>query len=248
MEKICPGMEDHKCEPEIWACLFDPGFPMTPEVIAIHGIEDVDLAGCPKFSEKAAEVVQFLSGVDVLGYSCLGFDIPIIYEELARAGIKWDLSSTHIIDAKNIFFKKEERTLSAALKFYCDEEHVGAHGATADVRATRKVLNGQLARYADLATMTVEELAAYTKMNDNVDLAGKFVRREKDGVVVYNFGTKTKGVPVADDPSLARWMLDKDFSSETKAVAIRLLNEIEAARNIQSSRPTRRTHQDGLPF
>ena len=44
----------------------------------------------------------------------------------------------------------EQRTLSAALKFYCNEELVDAHSAMADTRATFDVLMAQLERYDEL--------------------------------------------------------------------------------------------------
>ena len=41
----------------------------------------------------------------------------------------------------------EQRTLSAAYKFYCNKELTGAHGAEADVTATYEVLKAQLEKY-----------------------------------------------------------------------------------------------------
>jgi DNA polymerase III subunit epsilon len=229
MEKTCPSENSHGCKPEVWASLFDPGFAMDPAVIAIHGIEDADLAGSPRFQDKAQEVLKFLEGSDILGFGLIHFDIPLIYEEFARAGITWNLDTVSIIDSGNLFKKKEERTLSAALKFYCGKEHVGAHGALADCRATREVLDGQLVRYPALECMTVQQLAEFSRMSDGIDLASKFTRG-KDGEALYGFGDK-RGMSVASDPGLARWLLGKDgFTQNTKAVARKLLAEIDAER------------------
>jgi DNA polymerase-3 subunit epsilon len=57
---------------------FNPGFPMSAEVIAIHGIRDADVAQCPRFEEAAAEWQQFLQGCDLHGYNAKKFDVPIL--------------------------------------------------------------------------------------------------------------------------------------------------------------------------
>ena len=41
----------------------------------------------------------------------------------------------------------EQRTLSAAYKFYCGKELVGAHGAEADNDATFEVFKAQIEKY-----------------------------------------------------------------------------------------------------
>ncbi|HAP29511.1 MAG TPA: DNA polymerase III subunit epsilon, partial [Porphyromonadaceae bacterium] len=48
------------------------------------------------------------------------FDVPMLSEEFARAGVDFDFSSARFIDVQNIFHKKEQRTLTAAYRFYCD--------------------------------------------------------------------------------------------------------------------------------
>ena len=44
----------------------------------------------------------------------------------------------------------EPRTLTAAYRFYCNKELVGAHGAEADTRATFEILKAQVNRYEEL--------------------------------------------------------------------------------------------------
>ncbi len=45
---------------------------------------------------------------------------------------------------QNIFHKKEQRTLVAAYKFYCDKDLEDAHSAEADTLATYEVLMAQV--------------------------------------------------------------------------------------------------------
>lgn len=204
-----------------YTCQCNPGFPMSEEVIACHGITNEMAASFPPFSTFAPNIERFLNGCDLAGFNCNNFDVPILWEELYRAGITWNMEGVRVIDAGNIFKKKEERTLSAAVQFYCKREHGKAHDAEADVRATLDVLCAQLQRYQDLAKFSVQELAAFSAMDERIDLAGKIVKGP-DGDPVYTL-RKVKGVKVKDDPGFAYWMLDKEFPENTKIVLRQIL-------------------------
>jgi len=205
--------------------LFNPGFQMSDEVIAIHGLTNEMVEGKPLFQSHAAEIHRFFAGCDLVGYNLINFDVPILWEEFHRAGIEWDLTGVAIIDPANIFRKKEPRDLTGALRFYCGEERKDAHDARADVDATDKVLVGQMIAYPDLQAMSRAELAAFCRMEDRLDLDGR-LQRNKQGDAVYGFG-KSKGVRLADDPGFGEWMLRQDFiTAQTKIVLRRLLSEI----------------------
>lgn len=197
----------------------NPGFLMKPEVIAIHGITNEMAAAAPKFSEIADTIHSFLDGCDLGGYNLLNFDVPLLWEELNRAGIVWDTTHTRVIDVGNIFKKKEERTLSAAVRFYCGREMEGAHNAAADVDATIDVFLAQLTRYS--LPQDAEQLAEFSRFDNRIDLAGKIVRNEQ-GEAVYNIG-KSKGVRVKDDPGFGVWMLSNSFTENTKEILRQIL-------------------------
>lgn len=204
--------------------LFNPGIAIPDEVIAVHGITNEMVKDKPQFKDHAPEVREFLFGCNLAGFNLLNFDVPLLWEEFYRAGIVWNTEGVHIIDAGNIFKKKEERSLTAAVMFYCGREHVGAHSALADAKATYEVLKAQCARYKDLPA-AIDELAQFSRFEERIDLAGKFVR-DKDGDAVYNFG-KLKGIKCRhDDGSFIYWMLGKDFSQNTLMAARKILVEI----------------------
>ncbi len=113
----------------------NPGMPIPASASAIHGITDDMVANSPSFKELAPEIAAFMKDCDVAGYNSNRFDIPLLAEEMLRAEVDLDLRKVHAVDVQNIFHKKEQRTLSAALKFYCEEELVNAHNAEADVRS-----------------------------------------------------------------------------------------------------------------
>jgi DNA polymerase-3 subunit epsilon len=209
--------------------MFNPQVEMGPDVIAVHGITNEMVKDKPLFGVHAGEIHKILDGVDVGGFNVRRFDAPILWEELYRCGITWEWTTSSFVDVGNIFKKREPRDLSAAVKFYCGREHKGAHGAAADVEETMEVLKVMVPRYG--LESTVAALAQESKMDDNVDLAGKIVR-DRDGDPCYAFGkvrfnTKNRtGLKLKDEPGLAQWALDRDFPAETKMVIRRLLTEI----------------------
>jgi len=209
---------------EVLEILMNPGIIMSEEVIAIPGITNEQVQGLPFFGHYAQNIYEFLQGCDLAGFALIQFDVPMLAEHFYREGIMdWPAPDTQIIDVKNIFMKKEERSLKAALKFYCNRSHDNAHNAGADVAATIDVLEAQINRYEDLSG-EVEVLAAYSKMDERVDLAGK-IARDKDGDYIYNF-SQNKGTKVKDNKEFGYWVLERDFSSNTKMHLRRILAEM----------------------
>lgn len=210
-----------------WCQRFNPGVPIPAEATAIHGITDADVADLPPFADFARRIVRALSGKDIAGYNLRRFDLPILDEELRRAGLKLDLTGIEVIDCFGIFSKKEPRKLEDAVRRYCGREHVGAHGAGADADATLDVFAGQLEAYSDLGA-TVAEIAAFSRLSEKTeaDIAGKLYR-DPDGDVCYAFG-KHKDAKVREFPGYAYWMLDREFPGSTREVLEAELARLEA--------------------
>lgn len=200
--------------------LVNPEMPIPPETTAIHGISDEMVANAPTFKEIAKEVHQLLKGCDLGGYNLIRFDVPLLAEEFLRAEVDIDFSKHQIVDVQNIFHKKEQRTLSAAYRFYCDKDLTDAHSADADTRATYEVLLGQLDRYDDLPS-DIDALAKFSEgRNRFADLAG-FLHYDERNEVVFGFG-KFKGQSVTAvlqrEPGYLGWLLDADFPLYTKKI------------------------------
>ncbi len=198
----------------------NPEMPIPSEATAIHGISDEDVATCPTFQDLAPKISAVLEGCDLAGYNIGRFDIPMLTEEFARAGIKFDIEDRKVLDAQRIFHRKEPRDLSAALAFYCDDKHDGAHGAEADVLATIRVFEGQLQRYNDLPhDMDALDEYCNPRKPEWVDRAGRL--RWVNGEVALNFGRK-KGTllrdMIANDPGFIKWMLRSDFPKDTREI------------------------------
>jgi DNA polymerase III subunit epsilon len=212
--KVSPGGAEE------WLTLrLNPGIPISPEATRVHGISDADVANEPHFRDVARRIAAFLEGSDLAGFNSMKFDIPILCEEFLRVNVDFNPARHKYIDVQVIFHKKEQRTLSAAYKFYCNSDLENAHSAQADTAATYEILKAQLDRYPDLEN-DIDKLSAFSAFNNNADLAGRIVFNEQ-GVEVFNFG-KHKGKPVElvfkEEPSYYSWMMNGDFPQNTKQV------------------------------
>ncbi len=205
---------------EEWLTMrLNPGIPISPEATRVHGISDADVANEPHFRDVARKIASFLEGCDLAGFNSMKFDIPILCEEFLRVNVDFNPARHRYVDVQVIFHKKEQRTLSAAYKFYCNLELENAHSSKADTAATYEILKAQLDRYPDLEN-DIEKLSAFSAFNNNADLAGRIVFNEQ-GQEVFNFG-KHKGKPVElvfkEEPSYYSWMMNGDFPLNTKQV------------------------------
>ena len=231
--------------------LVNPEKPIDPMITQLTGISNEKVKDKPTFKQLSQRLAEKFTGCDFAGFNSNHFDIPLLAEEFLRAGVDFDFSKCRLIDAQTIFHRMERRNLAAAYKFYCGrkmEEDFEAHRADQDTEATYRVLMGELDKYAPGANEDPEKvlendmdrLAEYSKMNNNVDFAGRIVWGEvkdrygnplldQDGkprmTEVFNFG-KHKGLPVADvlhiDPGYYSWILAGDFTYNTKQVLTRI--------------------------
>ncbi|GGX09059.1 3'-5' exonuclease [Aquimarina muelleri] len=210
-------------ESKTW--LVNPEMPIPAETTAVHGIDDAKVANEPIFKTLASKVNEMIKGCDLGGFNSNRFDIPLLAEELLRAGLDFDMKNTVAIDVQTIYHKMEKRTLSAAYKFYCDKDLTDAHSAEADTLATYEVLKSQLDKYPELENDT-KFLAEFSSRKQFADFAG-FITYNEDGKEVFSFG-KHKGKLVEqimeEEPGYFGWIQKADFPLYTKKVltAIRL--------------------------
>ena len=196
-----------------------------PEVASsVHGITDDDVKDCPTFADVAPQLAATFEGCDLAGFNSNRFDLPLLAEEFMKAGVNIDLSHVQAIDVQNIYHKLEKRTLAAAYKFYCGRDLENAHSALADTQATYEVLQTQLDHYPNDLQNDVDFLAEFSRMNRNIDFAGRFVYDES-GKELINFG-KYKGKAIKDvlsrDPGYYSWIMQGDFTLNTKQVLTKL--------------------------
>lgn len=204
-------------ESKTW--LVNPTVPIPPQSTTIHGITDEKVANEPTFKELAPQIHNMIKDSDLAGYNSDRFDIPLLVEELLRAEVDFDLKNRVTVDVQTIFHKKEERTLSAAYRFYCNQTLENAHSAEADTNATYEILKAQLDRYDDLEN-DIKSLSEFTTRKKAVDFAG-FIALNDQGEEIFTFG-KHKGAKVEDilekEPGYFGWILNADFPLYTKKV------------------------------
>ena len=211
-------------ESKTW--LVNPTIPIPPASTDIHGISDAMVAQAPTFKELAKQIHNMIKDSDLAGYNSDRFDIPLLAEELLRAGVDFDLKNRVTVDVQTIFHKMEQRTLSAAYKFYCKKSLDNAHSAEADTTATYEILKAQLDTYADTLPNDIKQLSDFTTRKQVADFAG-FIAYNEKGEEIFTFG-KHKGRKVEEileeEPGYFGWMLNADFPLYTKKVltAIRL--------------------------
>lgn len=211
---------DHSRESK--TILVNPGIPIPKEASDVHGITDEKVQDQPPFRRYAKGIHDFIQGCDIGGYNSNAFDRIMLYNEFLRAGINWNYHLHHFIDPGTIMKRKEERTLSAALRFYCKKELEGAHGAAADVGATIDVFFAQLFHYEDLPS-NMNDLDLYCNYDKPLlDISGKFTY-DNDGDVIFNFGSE-RGNKVKGNLSLVQWMTTKDFNPDTMDICYKILN------------------------
>ena len=202
----------------------NPGMHIPEQSSAVHGIYDADVADCPTFKEVAQDIANDFMGCDIAGFNSNRFDLPMLAEEFLRAQVDIDLTRHRAIDVQVIYHKLEQRTLSAAYKFYCGAELVNAHSALADTQATYEILKAQLDHYPDVLVNDMDFLSQFSSFTRNVDFAGRMVY-DDNGNELFNFG-KYKGervdVILQRDPGYYAWMMNGDFPLNTKQALTRI--------------------------
>jgi DNA polymerase III subunit epsilon len=223
--------------------LVNPERPIPMESTQIHGITDEMVRDAPTFEKLSDSILEFLAGADLAGFNLLRFDVPLLQAEFLRVQERrnhtgqpptrplWDplgeqpdpngAIPPRILDAQVIFHRKEPRDLSAAVRFYCERELEGAHGALADSRATLEVLLGQIRRYPDLPA-DVDGLHRESNPPDArfVDRTRKFAWRRGEPVLAFGRQHRDRTLRELaqdfDGRGYLFWMLGADFPPEVK--------------------------------
>ena len=204
-------------ESKTW--LVNPEIEIPKEASDIHGITNEKVVTEPTFKELATQVSDMIKGCDLAGFNSNRFDIPLLAEEMLRADVDFDMKNRVAVDVQVIFHKKEQRTLSAGYKFYCDQDLTNAHSAEADTNATYEILLAQLDKYEDLEN-DIKSLSEFSTHQKRADFAG-FIMFDEEDDEVFTFG-KYKKKKVKDvlerDPGYYGWIQKSDFPLYTKKV------------------------------
>lgn len=221
---------------------FNPGFPISAEATAVHGITDDMVSDMPQFGEYAVKLHELFMDPETIiaGFNIMGFDFKILQSEFTRCGLPFSLVGREVLELGNLTKILFPRTLEAIFKqevgMTIKDMFGSAHDALNDTKATdhlfellviklkRGVLD--LSHVKDEVPQIKEEfdlfdsaqaLAKFSRYgNDILDIDGKF--KIKDGKTVFGFG-KYMGQEVNPDDynhrGFLQWMVDKDFKPDT---------------------------------
>ncbi|MCM1177719.1 MAG: 3'-5' exonuclease [Bacteroides sp.] len=228
--------------------------PINPSAMAVHGITNEELEGCPRFCDIIDEVIGWLDGSDLSGFNSTKFDLPMLAEEVERVRkftgkeIGINLHGMRMVDVQNIYHVLEPRNLKAAYRFYCGQELENAHAAEADTLATYEVLKAQLDRYPDTLKNDVEFLANFSERQRNVDYAGRLALNEKKEPVI-TFGKhkgKTAREVYFNEPSYFSWIENGEFTLDTKRQFAMLRQAFEAEKRSAAAMRSKPLSEDEL--
>lgn len=228
--------------------------PINPSAMAVHGITNEELAGCPRFCDIIDEVIGWLDGSDLSGFNSTKFDLPMLAEEVERVRrftgkeLNIDLHSMRMIDVQNIYHVLEPRNLKAAYRFYCGQELENAHAAEADTLATYEVLKAQLDKYPETLKNDVAFLANFSERQRNVDYAGRLALNDKKEAVI-TFGKhkgKTAREVYMNEPSYFSWIENGEFTLDTKRQFANLRQQFEEEKRSAAAARNKPLSEDEL--
>ena len=214
-----PGANQEK---ERFKSLVNPGIPIPESASEVHGITNEMIKEAPPWKVVGEQVKEFLKGCDLAGFNSNQFDIPLMMSCFNRVKIDFNLDGVKFLDAAVIFKRMHERTLSAAVKLYCNRELEDAHDAMVDVEGTYDVFIAMLKAHPELKDMKRSELELFCNYDkQRCDVANRFYLDE-DGDYCFNFG-KHRGSKAKTERGFLSWMLKQDFLPDTKKIAKQIL-------------------------
>lgn len=176
----------------------------------------------PTFREVASSICNFFKDCDIAGFNILSFDIPILIEEIIRAGEAIPFNNdTKYLDVFKIFQSREKSDLSSAYHYYCGKMLDGVRDSEDDAYAAIEILNEQILKYG--LPCSVDELHEIFNEGCNMVDFGRKFKEEKDGDIVFTFGSH-KNESVFDNFDYLKWMLIQDFPYHTKCIIEEILN------------------------
>ncbi len=148
-----------QARPHHW--LIHPDRPIPRKATQVTGITDEDVAGAPRFAERAGELRRLLTDAIIVAHN-LPFDLGFLRTELERAGMAWPrtraevdtltLSQRRMTDLKVHKLGEVARALGVPLD--------NAHRATDDAEACGRVLVEMARRFE--APLDLESFVDWT--------------------------------------------------------------------------------------
>lgn len=119
--------------------LVNPGCPIPPVVVAIHGIGDAAVADAPAFAGVVDRLLEHLQGQVTLGHH-IGFDFAMLRRQTEAAGRRWtDLPALDTMLLAAVVWPHLHDLSLDALARQLEIETAGRHSACGDAAITAEV-------------------------------------------------------------------------------------------------------------
>lgn len=209
---------------EQWLERFDPEMAIPIEASLIHGIYDIDVIGLNTFGFHVPAILEFIKDCDLGGYNIMRFDVPMLFNEIIRAGYKWDYTEHKYVDVFNIYRKCFPSNLGEVYKKLTGKDMENAHSAQADVMATIEIM---LKLHDFGAPTEIDQLNIISTGSEKMlDISGKFKYNDK-GEVIFNWGKHAGNVvyETKDWTGYLQWVITSDFGEDVKDICRKLIKK-----------------------
>jgi CBS domain-containing protein len=152
------GIVNGKADPDLhFSSLVNPGEPIPPESIAIHGITDEAVKSAASFADVYKRYRDFAGAHVVLGYA-LNFDFAMLHREHERAGLTW--SPPQFLDVRDLARSLQPDLPNDSLEtvaHWLGIPVVDRHRALPDAMLAAQVFLALLPRLRDRSIRTLAE-------------------------------------------------------------------------------------------
>lgn len=239
-------LDDALNEKARWTRLVDPGIPVSKDIEELTGISTAMVQGQPPFATHAPRIQALVKDAVLIAHNS-AFDVPFLHMELLRAGQR-GLDPDHpCIDTLVIERHVNSHRLADVYRRYVGAPVDGLHRSEADVTATVEVLRRQRAAHKDalpnqgaalddlLVAKVDQHFGGDKRVRHWLDHGRRFYR-DPAGTIVLGFGPY-RGCPAirwhtckagneGTHEEFLRWMLRRDFPSDTKAAVEMILRAL----------------------
>jgi DNA polymerase-3 subunit epsilon len=164
VELGCIEMVNRVATGRTFHAYFNPEREMPMEAEAVHGLSDAFLADKPRFTERAAELLEFIEDSPLVAHNA-GFDFGFLNSELAICGLD-GVGTERMVDTLALAKRRHpgaKHSLDALCTRYgIDRSHRTRHGALLDAELLAQVYveltGGRQIGLSLAASETVEEV------------------------------------------------------------------------------------------
>ena len=145
---------------EEFSTLLNPGVPMLPEVIAIHGITNEMVKNAPTFADILPRVISLFDGCVLVAHNA-DFDLSFLKAEFEACGLNFPpypvIDTLKLARKSGLFSSNRLGNIAQTLGISCE----GWHRAMADTKMGEKIFYYFLNTLHQQGVHTLEQLALF---------------------------------------------------------------------------------------